>query len=659
MSQFLGYDAYYISLGSTLSDVQADIIRELTSYGWQVVAKSLVPQAISGTWGDATYTNARALDNSDWVSDATNYADSGGTAALPRQLQVQMGSAVQVDSYQITGHSGGNSSPKTWTLEYSDNGSVWTVADTQTNITSWVASEVKSYTVGGSPGAHLYWRLNVSATNGAGSACYITELRMHTTSGYTISGIYYVYMMPPSDQSIGNGNTREIVLFEITTTTITIKPIRQMLVNVPNIIGVRENTAGAVAYSLTINGVTVTGATGTAGSTAKDNLRALYTAIRQSADANFTSYAWTFQKPSPQNANDSYDWIYGIRTPDSAQPTISVNANCVLNWIMQRTSQTIQTQMTTQMTNTALTIDLTNGFVFYWQINKRGFAVSTKTNVGYYGPVHVCYADHAKALAAMPATLDSRILSPIELVVGFDGASSTMDSYAYPTNYWVIPNTTNISWTSALNNNSQAHGDNPFGGGRLRNIFSDSYGQAYVSQFWQFMANQYEYIPLKGSSIFGGSDLTGDDFQIHRMGMSGIYYYASAPDYNPTSNSPHVAPILDIQDWYKFRGATSSENLCLVADTVVFTSLAPGGSTASDTTLNVNDTTNFQNAGYVILEQEIIQYTGKTGTTLTGCTRGKFGTAATAHWANDPVYQGLWFTVINGGALLAGYTKPA
>ncbi len=49
------------------------------------------------------------------------------------------------------------------------------------------------------------------------------------------------------------------------------------------------------------------------------------------------------------------------------------------------------------------------------------------------------------------------------------------------------------------------------------------------------------------------------------------------------------------------------------------------------TTLTVVDTTNFPSVGYIVIETEIIKYTGKTGTTFTGCTRGSDGSAAASH----------------------------
>ncbi len=48
-------------------------------------------------------------------------------------------------------------------------------------------------------------------------------------------------------------------------------------------------------------------------------------------------------------------------------------------------------------------------------------------------------------------------------------------------------------------------------------------------------------------------------------------------------------------------------------------------------TVNVIDTTNFPSTGYIVIDSEVIKYTGKTGTSFTGCTRGADGSTAAAH----------------------------
>ena len=56
---------------------------------------------------------------------------------------------------------------------------------------------------------------------------------------------------------------------------------------------------------------------------------------------------------------------------------------------------------------------------------------------------------------------------------------------------------------------------------------------------------------------------------------------------------------------------------------------------AGDTTITLDDAGSFAGStadpGYVIIEDEIIKYTGSTSTNLTGCTRGQFYTVDNAH----------------------------
>lgn len=56
-----------------------------------------------------------------------------------------------------------------------------------------------------------------------------------------------------------------------------------------------------------------------------------------------------------------------------------------------------------------------------------------------------------------------------------------------------------------------------------------------------------------------------------------------------------------------------------------------GGIDASVTTIIVVSTTLFPSTGSITIESEIIYYTGKSGTTFTGCIRGRAGTTAATH----------------------------
>jgi hypothetical protein len=81
-------------------------------------------------------------------------------------------------------------------------------------------------------------------------------------------------------------------------------------------------------------------------------------------------------------------------------------------------------------------------------------------------------------------------------------------------------------------------------------------------------------------------------------------------------------------------------------------------STTAYTTINVSDTSSFPASGGFIIDSELFEYTGKTGTSFTGVTRGKYGSTQTTHVSGTSTYLTLWFVKINAGLLHCGYVRP-
>ena len=65
------------------------------------------------------------------------------------------------------------------------------------------------------------------------------------------------------------------------------------------------------------------------------------------------------------------------------------------------------------------------------------------------------------------------------------------------------------------------------------------------------------------------------------------------------------------------------------------------GMTASATSVTVDSSANFETTGYLLIDSEIIQYTGKTSTTFSGLLRGLFGTTAATHADDATVTEAL------------------
>ena len=74
--------------------------------------------------------------------------------------------------------------------------------------------------------------------------------------------------------------------------------------------------------------------------------------------------------------------------------------------------------------------------------------------------------------------------------------------------------------------------------------------------------------------------------------------------------------------------------LAIVGNTILSAQIA-----AADTTIGVASTATLASSGSVLIDSEIITYSGKTATTLTGCTRGASSTTAALHIAATGVIQ--------------------
>jgi len=84
----------------------------------------------------------------------------------------------------------------------------------------------------------------------------------------------------------------------------------------------------------------------------------------------------------------------------------------------------------------------------------------------------------------------------------------------------------------------------------------------------------------------------------------------------------------------------------IVTGTAV-TAVSGGTLSSSNTTVTVTSTAAFTTTGNILIDSETISYTGKTGTTFTGCTRGLSGTgsgAAATHANGATVTQSTTFT---------------
>ena len=124
-----------------------------------------------------------------------------------------------------------------------------------------------------------------------------------------------------------------------------------------------------------------------------------------------------------------------------------------------------------------------------------------------------------------------------------------------------------------------------------------------------------------GESIALNKMIEGNRYKIINLGDSASSLTASGAD-----GSPAVDEIFTANDVLGTGTGLVAEVLSGSGGEVEEIKTNP-----TLTTITVDDTTSFPSAGKIIIDEEIISYTGKTSTTFTGCTRGSSGTTATHH----------------------------
>jgi hypothetical protein len=148
------------------------------------------------------------------------------------------------------------------------------------------------------------------------------------------------------------------------------------------------------------------------------------------------------------------------------------------------------------------------------------------------------------------------------------------------------------------------------------NLWTIEQGAIALNQAQITYALPIDTIDLLDQVVRTQSGLNQTDINITRISVS---TYATIPNKNAQGRP--------IQVWINRQsGATSATGLTL-----------DGGINDAVTTITLDSTDGLSAVGYVKIGTEIISYTGKTLTTLTGCLRGQAGTTAASHADNAAV----------------------
>lgn len=406
----------------------------------------------------------------------------------------------------------------------------------------------------------------------------------------------------------------------------------------------------------------VSGATGTAGSSASDNLYSLYCAMAASVDPNFTQWQITYWPGiggtdsillEKKTWTSSYCNVIGNVNVNFTQHAEAVTANIV-------SAQSIAGALFGKY---AVTIDRANGFYVYMGIFSRSFHIGIKTTSSFFGPMFCYWSPNADAITMTP-TNDPRFIWPLcHIQEGFFGlvtgtALAPAEIYnVRTTGIFVLGYVWNFSSTSNVNFNlSNPFSSNPWNGSNTPGIMTMFPALAHFS-------NQSETYAAYGLGLNTYST---------NAGTVDVVNVASSPTPYTISNNSNfslwiqsTAPAAYFEDVF----AATSTNTDGNEVTSISGSPTPSGitlqqnldDTTAYTTILLNTTTGMAASGtnYLVLNQEVFQYTGTSGgNTLTGVTRAFNASPQRKHFIGDIAQQGVWFIKINGGYLYCGPAKP-
>ena len=129
---------------------------------------NLSPRWTSLRWGGCGEAALRtATSGAVALFDGTTGTNAVDTTTLPHVTTVQMQTATEILSFAIWNGSTTATAPQAFNLQWSDDGIAWTTAQSWTSQTWPSTFTRRDFVLTTAPGAHLYWRLNVTAANSA------------------------------------------------------------------------------------------------------------------------------------------------------------------------------------------------------------------------------------------------------------------------------------------------------------------------------------------------------------------------------------------------------------------------------------------------------------------------------------------------------------
>ncbi len=157
-------------------------------------------------------------------------------------------------------------------------------------------------------------------------------------------------------------------------------------------------------------------------------------------------------------------------------------------------------------------------------------------------------------------------------------------------------------------------------------------------------ANTFNTITVDNTSTFAdsGTIMIGTEFITYTgktattfTGCTRAAFGSTIAQHNTgVNNNVRQAPEISLVESVETLGMETRTTLINDASNI----------TATAATITVDDTTGFEDNGYIRIENELIHYTGKTATSFTGLTRGAGGTTAATHNDDVAIFQDISVT---------------
>lgn len=147
-----------------------------------------------------------------WVNGGNVFDKSPGSlatianASLPAQCTARFERAVEILEIGITPQNSAANAPNTWTVQWSDDGVAYTTASTFTGVNSgWIVGQNRRFAVTAA-GAHVWWRINITAGNTTPVTIGAVDFYTHAGSGQTLSNewVFFVARPPGNDGLLTN-----------------------------------------------------------------------------------------------------------------------------------------------------------------------------------------------------------------------------------------------------------------------------------------------------------------------------------------------------------------------------------------------------------------------------------------------------------------------